>query len=190
LEYGRDDSSSGSGEELRQHGGAFAARRFPRISQALDGFTHARNSKFARYTAESSHDDWVGVGVLVGVKVRRIDAGCAYFQDLSAQFPFDFFGADHSRGETRHEASKRIGEAAVFGGERRNFFERSNCFSTYENQVAANSKARIEFRKFDGVIEGGAAGHQGGAGEDSFAMGSDNSFIYSAGEAEVVGVKD
>jgi hypothetical protein len=47
--------------------------------------------------------------------------------------------------------------------------------------VAADSQARIQFRDFDGVIEGGAAGHQGCAGEDAFAMGSDDSFIYSAG---------
>jgi hypothetical protein len=81
-------------------------------------------------------------------------------------------------------------EIAVFGDKRWDFFERSDCFSTYENQVAADSQARIEFHKFDSMIEGRAASHHGGAGEDSFAMCSDNSFIYSAGEAEVVGVED
>ncbi len=81
-------------------------------------------------------------------------------------------------------------EIAVFGDERRNFFEGSNRSSTYEDQVAADSQARIEFGEFDGVIEGRATGHQSGAGEDSFAMGTDNAFIYSAGEAEVVGIED
>ena len=62
--------------------------------------------------------------------------------------------------------------------------------STDEHQVAADAEARILFREFDGVIEGGAARHQGGAGEDSFAMSADDSFIYSSREAEIVGVED
>ena len=81
-------------------------------------------------------------------------------------------------------------EIAVFGDEGWDFFELSNRFSTYENQVAADSQAWISFCEFDSVIEGWATGHQGGTREDSFAMGSDNSFVYSAGEAEVVGVED
>jgi len=40
------------------------------------------------------------------------------------------------------------------------------------------------------VIEGRAARHQGRASKYSLAMCSDNSFIYSACEAEVVGVED
>ena len=56
--------------------------------------------------------------------------------------------------------------------------------------MAADSQARIQFCEFDGVIEGRGRRHQSGAGKNSIAMGSDNSFIYSAGEAEVVGVED
>jgi hypothetical protein len=190
LEYGRNHPSRGGGEKFRQHSGAFAARRFPGISQVLHGFTHARNSEFARYTAESSHNNWVRVGVLVGVEMRRLDARCAYFQDLSSQFPFDFFGADHSCGEARYETTQRIMEIAVFGDKRWDFFEGSNRSSTYEDQVAANSESRIQFCEFHRVIEGRATRHQSSARKNSVAMGLDNSFIYSAGEAEVVGVED
>ena len=178
------------GEELRQHGGAFAEGRFPRISQVLHRLTHARNSEFARYAAESSHDDWVGVGVLVGIEVRGLDAGCADFQNLSSQFPFDFFGANDSSRKPRYETTQRIVEIAVFGDQRWDFFQRSSRSSTDEYQVAADSEARIRFCEFDGVIEGWATRHQGGAGKNSIAMGSDNAFIYPAGEAEVVGVED
>jgi hypothetical protein len=81
-------------------------------------------------------------------------------------------------------------EIAVFGDERRDFFERSNCSSTYEDQVASDPQPRIEFRDFDGVIESWATRHQSGAGKNSITMGLDNPFIYSAGEAKVVGVED
>jgi hypothetical protein len=40
------------------------------------------------------------------------------------------------------------------------------------------------------VIEGWATRHESSAGKNSLSMRSDNSFIYSAGEAEVVGVED
>jgi hypothetical protein len=132
----------------------------------------------------------VRVGVLVRVEVRGLDARCADFEDLSSQFPFDFFGADDSGGKPRYEATQRIMELAVFGDERWDFIEGSNRSSTHEDQVAADSHPRIQFCKFDGVIEGRATSHQSGAGKNSFAMGTDNAFIYSTGEAEVVGIED
>jgi hypothetical protein len=81
-------------------------------------------------------------------------------------------------------------EIAVFGDKRWDFFERSNRSSSYEDQVAANSESRIEFREFHRVIEGRATRHHSRARKNSIAMGMDNSFIYSSGEAEVVGVED
>jgi len=132
----------------------------------------------------------VRVGVLMSVEVRGLDAGCADFQDLSSQFPFDFFGADNSGRKPRYETTQRIMEIAVFGDERWDFFEGSNRSSTDKDQVATDSHARIQFCKFDGVIEGRATRHQSGAGKNSFAMGTDNAFIYSTSEAEVVGIED
>jgi hypothetical protein len=126
----------------------------------------------------------------VGIEVRGVDAGCADFQNLSAQFPFDFFGANDSSRKPRYEITQGIMEIPVFGDKRWNFFEGSNRFSTDEDQMAPDSEARIEFRELDGVVEGVTAGHQSGAGKNSIAMGLDNAFIYPAGEAEVVGVED
>jgi hypothetical protein len=126
----------------------------------------------------------------MSVEVRGLDAGRADFEDLSSQFPFDFFGADDSGRKPRYETTQGIMEIAAFGDERWDFFEGSNRSSPHEDQVAANSQARIQFCKFDGVVEGRAARHQSGAGKNSFAMGTDNAFIYSTGEAEVVGVED
>jgi len=190
LEHGSDHASSGGGEEFWQHGGTFAKGGFPGISQVFHRLAYARNSEFVRYATEGSHNDRVRVGVLVRIKMGGLDTCCADFQNLSAEFPFDFFGADDSSRKARYETTQRIMEVAVFGDEEWDFFERSGRPSAYEDEVAADSKTRIQLREFDGVLEGWTTGHQGGASENSVAMGSDNSFIYSASEAEVVGVED
>src|ERR1700719_571986 len=132
----------------------------------------------------------MSVGVLVSVEVSGFNTSRPDFQNLSPQFPVDFLWTDCSGRKSRYEAAERCGEAAIFGGERWDLFDRSNGSSTDEYQVTANSESRILFCKLNRVIEGMAARHQGRAGKNSLAMCSDNSLIYSACEAEVVGVED
>jgi hypothetical protein len=109
---------------------------------------------------------------------------------LSSQFPFDFLRTDYSGRKSRYEAAERIGKMTVFGCERRDVFDRSDGSSSDEHQVTANSESRILLRKIDSLVEGSSTRHQSGAGENSLAMCSDNSFVYSTGETEVICVED
>jgi hypothetical protein len=87
--------------------------------------------------------------------------------------------------------SKRWAKGLSVGAEQAgDGFARGDGSSVGEDDVAADAERWVRARDGDGVVKGGASGHQRGGGEDSGGVEFADSAIDARGEAEVVGVED
>ena len=98
MKYGRDHSRGGGGQKFSADMAVHSPRDDSQESRRFSIGFRTRGIPSSRATRPRAlHDRRMSVGVFVGVEVGGFDAGSANFQDLSAQFPFDFVRADAFR---------------------------------------------------------------------------------------------
>ena len=129
--------------------------------------------------------------VFVRVNVSDGDAGCLELSDLRDGFALDLFRADAASEERGEEAAQRRTEgAAVWTKKRKDGFRRGDGLAVDEDDVAADAKRGMRASDGDGVVKGGARGHQCGRGESAGGGEFGDGAVDAASEAEVVGVED
>jgi len=109
------------------------------------------------------------MSVLVRIEMRGPQACADNALDLRRQLIID---SDAGDGDIPHELRHRWSK--------RRF--------THQHQVTTHVERRVLLRQTDGVIKGGAGGHQRGGGQDALAMRFDDSLIDIPCKAEVIGV--
>jgi len=141
-------------------------------------------------------EEWAGdlrekVGVLVGVEVGDADAGGEELLDLGFGFAFDVLFLDAAEDEGAEEVDQTWAEVGGAGGEEGgDGFGGRDGEAVGEDDVAADAKSGVRLGEGDGIVEGGAAGHEGGGGEDVGLMELEDGAVDAGGEAEVVCVDD
>ncbi len=117
------------------------------------------------------------MGVLVGVQVRRAQAGVQNPAHLGGQL---LIRPELPRRERREQPRDRCRQRTA-GHERA---------AADQDQVAADIERGVLAREAERVLERLAVGHQGGRGQDTAAVGFHNSLVDVRREAEIVRVDD
>ena len=137
--------------------------------------SHPGNSELLGDPRHSLQDLRQQMGVLMGVQVRRQNAGVEHAPNLRRQFVIRF---ECARG--RPLESKRL---SVSGSG-------PPKIALNQHEVASQVELRILTGQADGVVERAPVRHQRRGGEYSVAVRLDNSGIHIAREAEVIGVDE
>ena len=104
--------------------------------------------------------------VLVGVDVGDGDAGMHEASDLGVGFAHDVLFTDLTEEESTEEGDERGAEGFTVGAyEGRDLFGRRGGGAVGEDDVTADAEGRVGVGENDGVVEGGASGHEGSGGE-------------------------
>src|SRR5258708_27474745 len=131
------------------------------------------------------------VGVFVVVEMGDGDAGALELLHLGHGFAFDIVFADGAAQESLKEVDERGAKVLAVGADEGGDASGGrDGGSVSEDDVTAYAQSWIRLGDGDGVLEGGAGGHQGGGGEGFGLVKLRDSAIDARSEAEVVGVDD
>ena len=131
------------------------------------------------------------MGVLVGVEVRDGDAVVLEFLNLGGAFAGDVGFGDAVEEEIANEVGELRAEGFAVGAEERgDGVGWGDWRAVSEDDVAADAEGRVRVGDGYGVVEGGAAGHEGGGGEGAEGVEFGDGAVDAAGEAEVVCIED
>ena len=108
------------------------------------------------------------VGVLVGIDMGNGDAGVLQLLDLGESFAGDLVLLNVAAEERLQEVEKGWAKGLSVGAEQAgDGFARGDGSSVGEDDVSADTERWVRAGDSDGVVEGGAGGHQRGGGEDA-----------------------
>jgi len=120
-----------------------------------------------RATRRSERGNGRGRGeCVVSVEMGDVDAGALEFLNLGDCFAFDFFFANvWPAQETLNEVDKEGRKVFCRRAEKLGNALRSEAEFPWEEDVRSRAESRIGMGDGDGVLEGGAGGHQGSGGD-------------------------
>ncbi len=157
----------------------------------LEGVAEGIDSAALGDVQDRAGDGWEDVGVFVGVDVGDVDAGALKALDLRGGFAGEVVGTDGvaegGLGEVGEGGAEGFAVCAEEGGDG---FGVGEGHAVEKDEMAADAEGGVRAGELDGVVEGGAGGHEGGGGEDAGLMELDDGAVDAGGEAEVVGVDD
>jgi hypothetical protein len=153
----------------------------------LEWLPDPADSKIRSHPEKGCEDRWMHVRMLMRVQVRWRNAGPYYPLDLSAHFALDVLNMNGTA-ELSGKLNNGSRQPAVGAQQRRYFAGRRYRGTIDDRYMAANSKTRVGKCNLDGVVKCWAVRHYGRAGQDTFKVTTQYTFIRAPGETEVIPV--
>ncbi len=169
--------------EERAAGEAGAPRGFKRVADGGDSAGRGGADEGAGDAREE-------VGVFVGVDVADTESGALQGADLGGGFALDVGFGDAAALEGKEEAGQGVAQAARWCEERGDAGECGEGCAVDEDDMAADVKGGMSVGCLDGVLKGGATGHEGGGGKGAGGVELRDGAVDARGEAEIVCVEE
>ena len=165
------------------------ASAFPGFAEPLDRAADARDAAIARDLADDVHHLGMRVSVLMRINVGRLNSGRAKFFDLRCDFRCDVGGENLTAADFCSETQERSWQRAISSASE-GISAGGVTAVPPRNNVATDTEIRIRERQRASVLKFGSGGHQSCAGENSVLVSANDSLIYSACQAEIIGVQN
>ena len=178
-------------EKVKLQAASVAAVTESAAPTRLERIAYRANRGAARGFDQRPADGGEEVCVLVGVDVGDRYAGRLKPSDLGQGLGPHVLFADSTRQRRSGKGGERWSEAAaVRADQRRDRLRRRDGDAVNEDDVAADPEGRISLSDGGGIVEGGAAGHEGDGGKYPGAVQFLDRAVDARGETEVIRVDD